>query len=117
MKKQSLLKEKSFHFSLECVDLCRYLKNSGAEYVLIRQLLRSGTAIGAMVREAEFAQSRSDFINKLSIGLKEANEKEYWIELLIQSSNIEDIAIRKTRQELTEIIKMLISSIKTAKGG
>jgi four helix bundle protein len=67
---QSILKEKSFRFSLTIIELCRLLKETRKEYVLQNQLLRSGTAVGALIREAEFAQSRADFISKLSIALK-----------------------------------------------
>ena len=89
MSGKSLLREKSFAFGIMIVEVCRHLKDSKKEYILYRQLLRSGTAIGAMIREAEFAQSKADFISKLSIALKEANETEYWLELLIASESLE----------------------------
>lgn len=76
MGNDSLLKEKSYSFALRIVRLNQYLCDNH-EYVLSKQILRSGTAIGALIREAEFAQSKADFINKLSIALKEANETEY----------------------------------------
>ncbi len=116
MKGQAVLREKSFAFSLRIIELCRFLKESKKEYVVYRQMLRSGTAIAALVREAEFAQSKADFINKLSIALKEANETEYWIELLCCSQSLHCNTHDATIQLLTEIIKMLVASIKTAKG-
>jgi four helix bundle protein len=116
MKRQSILREKSFAFGMQIFELCRFLKELKMEHVVYRQLLRSGTAIGALVREAEFAQSKADFINKLSIALKEANETEYWIELLCGSQSLYRETHSDTIQLLTEIIKMLVASIKTAKG-
>ena len=116
MKKESILREKSSLFSLQVLDLYNFLKDEKREHVICRQLLRSGTAIGALVREAEFAQSKADFINKLSIALKEANETEYWIELLSKSNYIPDNSFNTTYQLLSEIIKILVSSVKTAKG-
>jgi four helix bundle protein len=116
MKKPSILREKSFAFSQQIMELCRFLKDSKTEPAIYRQLLRSGTAIGALVREAEFAQSKADFINKLSIALKEANETEYWMELLVNSQWLSQNTNGENMQLLTEIIKMLVSSINTAKG-
>lgn len=86
MVKENVLKDKSFLFSVEIVRLCKALQND-KEYILSKQLLRRGTAIGALIREAEFAQSKADFINKLSVSLKEANETVYWIELLLETKN------------------------------
>lgn len=80
-----LLRQKSYDFAIRIVKLCRYLTNEQKEFVLSKQVLRSGTSIGAMVREAEFGQSKADFINKLSIALKEANETEYWLSLLLDT--------------------------------
>jgi four helix bundle protein len=115
MEGKSVLRVKSFDFGLIIIDVCRHLKESKKEYVLYRQLLRSGTAIGALIREAEFAQSKADFINKLSIALKEANETEYWFELLIASECLEKETLRSDILLLKELIKMLIASINTVK--
>ena len=115
MNSKSVLREKSFDFGLIIIEVCRHLKESKKEYILYRQLLRSGTAIGAMIREAEFAQSKADFINKLSIALKEANETEYWFELLIASDCLEKETHRSAVLLLKELIKMLIASINTVK--
>ena len=81
------MKDKSFAFAIRIVNLFKLLRER-KEFVLSKQLLRSGTAIGALVRESEHAQSRADFINKLSIALKEANETEYWILLLRRTDYI-----------------------------
>lgn len=80
--KENILKDKSFLFALEVVKFTQYLVSEKREFILSKQFLRSGTAVGALIREAEYAQSRPDFISKLHIALKEANETEYWIELL-----------------------------------
>jgi four helix bundle protein len=113
--RRSALREKSFRLGKQVVDICRYLKYVNAEYTLYRQLLKSGTAIGAMVREAEYSQSNADFVNKLSIALKEANETEYWVDLLFVTSCCEESAIDPAKQTLTEIIKILVASINTSK--
>ena len=82
MKKENIVAEKSYRFAVRIVKLNRYLSVEHREYVLGKQLLHSGTAIGALIREAKYAQSRKDFINKMSIALKEVHETEYWIDLL-----------------------------------
>jgi four helix bundle protein len=112
---KSTLKEKSFQFGEQVVEICRHLKTANAEYALYRQLLKSGTAIGTMVREAEYAQSKADFVNKLSIALKEANETEYWVDLLFVTSCCEESAIDPAKQTLTEILKILVALINTSK--
>jgi len=84
--KEHVIKLKSFDFALRIVKLYQYLIDEKKEYILSKQLLRSGTSIGAMIRESEHAESKSGFIHKLSIALKEANESEYWIELLYKSN-------------------------------
>ncbi len=77
--KDDPLKDKSYQFAIRVVKLSQYLQRDKNEYVLSKQVLRSGTAIGALIREAEFGQSKADFVNKMSISLKEANETEYWL--------------------------------------
>ena len=79
---KAILKEKSCNFAIRTVNLNRYLRDEKHEYILSKQILRSGTAIGALIREAEFGQSRADFRNKMYIALKEANETDYWLNLL-----------------------------------
>jgi four helix bundle protein len=113
--KENVLKNKSFAFALRIVKLYQFLTESNKEYVLSKQLLRSGTAIGALVREAEHAESKADFIHKLSIALKEANETEYWIELLQQSGYLNDNDFESLFNEITELLRLLISIIKSSK--
>lgn len=113
--KQSILRDKSFAFALQIVRLSQELQQNQKEFVLGKQILRSGTAIGALVREGEFAQSKSDFINKLSIALKEANETEYWILLLQESKLIKDELADSLQSDCKELIAMLVASVKTAK--
>ena len=88
--KENIIKDKSFAFALRIVKMYKYLCEKKKEYVLSKQLLRSGTSVGANVREAEQAESKADFVHKLAIALKEANESEYWIELLFQSKYLDD---------------------------
>ena len=113
--KESVLKEKAFDFSVRIVRFSGYLQKDKAEGILSKQVLRSGTSIGANVWEATFAQSNADFISKLSIALKEANETNYWILLLHKSEIIESKIADSLTDDLGEIIAMLIASIKTAK--
>ena len=112
---ENILKEKSFSFALRVVKLARYLNGNQKEYVLSKQVLRSGTAIGALISEAEFAQSKPDFINKLSVGLKEANETYYWLKLLHDGEYISETMFNSIQPQTKELIKLLVTSIKTAK--
>ena len=113
--KENIIKNKSFAFALRIVKAYQFLCEQKKEYVLSKQLLRSGTAIGAMVREAEQAESSADFVHKMAIALKEANESEYWIELLSQSNYLEEKVSNSLKNDLTEILKLLTSIIKTTK--
>lgn len=113
--KENIIKDKSFNFALRIVKLFQYLGESKKEFVLSKQLLRCGTSIGALVREAEQAESKADFIHKLSISLKEANESEYWIELLFKANYIEANEYQSVNADLQEILKILVSIIKTSK--
>ena len=113
--KENLLKDKSYSFALRIVKLCRFLKAEKKEFVLSKQILRSGTSIGALIREAEYGQSKSDFINKLSIALKEANETDYWLSLLHDSDYLDSKMYQSIEPEIQELIKLLVSSIKTSK--
>ena len=112
---ESILRTKSYDFALRVVKLYRYLCGQKKEFVLSKQVLRSGTAIGALVKEAEFAQSRADFVNKLSIALKEANETEYWLSLLKDSDYITDEMHQSIKPDIKALISTLVSSVKTAK--
>ena len=109
-----VLEEKSYSFALRIIKAHKYLINQN-EYTLSKQLLRSGTSIGANCREATYAQSKQDFINKLSIALKETNESIYWIELLHDSNYITDDSFKSIHADGLEILKLLISIIKTSK--
>lgn len=113
--KENVIKNKSLEFALRIVKLFQYLSDTKKEYVLSKQLLRSGTAIGALVRESEHAESKADFIHKLSIALKEANESDYWIELLYRSGYLAESEYQSLFSDLDEIIRLLVSIIKTSK--
>ncbi|NLB49724.1 MAG: four helix bundle protein [Erysipelotrichia bacterium] len=112
---KSILKDKSYLFAIRIVKLSQYLQTEKKEFVLSKQILRSGTAVGALIREAEFGQSKRDFINKMSISLKEANETEYWILILKDTDYIEQILFESLYSDCKELIAMFVSSIKTAK--
>jgi len=113
--KENIIKIKSFDFALRVVKLYRYLVTEKKEFVLSKQLLRSGTAIGALIRESEHAESKADFIHKLSVALKEANETEYWIELLHKSDFIEEKSFKSIQADVEELLKLLTTIIKTSK--
>ncbi len=112
---KSVLKDKSYAFALRIVNLHKYLTTERREYVLSKQVLRSGTAIGALVREAEFGQSKADFIHKLSIALKEANETDYWLSLLKDSDYINQEMYDSLDPDIKELLRLLVASVKTAK--
>ena len=114
-REESLLHVKSYAFALRVVKLTRFLREEKRESVLSKQILRSGTAVGALIRESEFAQSPSDFINKLSVALKEANETDYWLNLLADSGYLPENAYESMKQDRGELIAILVSSIKTVK--
>lgn len=114
-EKRSILKDKSFAFALQCVKLYKYLTTNQKEFVLSKQLLRSGTSVGANIREAQNAQSIADFIHKLSIAQKECDETIYWLELLKESEYISTLEFESKNKDATEILKMLRSSILTSK--
>ena len=103
---------KSKAFALEVIRACRVLREARCESALINQFLRSGTSIGANIHEAFYAQGKADFIAKLHIALKECSETEYWLELLIESGYYSD---RTVLDKCTEIKRILISSLNTAK--
>jgi four helix bundle protein len=110
---KSILKDKSYAFAIRTVKLNQYLRDERREFVLSKQLLRSGTAIGAMVRDAEFGQSRADFRNKMYIALKEANETDYWLNLLKDTHYIGDKEFESVSRDCTELIRMLVATVKT----
>lgn len=90
MKKENIVKTKSFLFSIRIVNLYKFLSKEKREFVISKQLLRSGTSIEALIRESEHAESTADFIHKLSIALKEANETEYWLDLLKETEYLSE---------------------------
>ena len=113
--RDSALKSKSFAFAIRIYNLSEFLKKEHREFVLSRQLLRSGTAVCALVREAEFVESLKDFIHKLSIGVKEINESIYWIELLHAVECLNADQFKSINSDAVELVKILVSSIKTSK--
>lgn len=113
--KKSILREKSYAFALRTVKLNRHLAEAKKEFVLSKQVLRSGTSIGANVTEASQAQSKQDFVHKLSISLKEAFETEYWLNLLQDSELITKAQAESLLEDCKELQKILTSSIKTVK--
>jgi len=115
MGQDNILKSKSYSFAVQIIKLYKSIKEEHKEDDISRQLLRSGTAIGALIREAEFGQSKADFISKLSISLKEANETDYWLELLKDTHFISEKKYAELSDECKQLIKMLVSSIKTDK--
>ena len=115
-RKASILQEKSEHYSFRIMRLYRFLLESQHEDTVSKQILRSGTSIGANIAEAQNAQSNADFINKLSIALKEANETRYWISCIYNASLIDEKGYTSLLGDVEEIIKILTSSIKTVKG-
>lgn len=102
-------------FAVRIVKFTQFLQNDKKEYVLSKQILRSGTSIGANLHECINAQSKPDFISKLQIALKEANETEYWLELFFESEIIDQQMYDSLHSDLNELISLLVSSIKTAK--
>lgn len=106
---------KSYTFALDIINLYKFLANEKREFVLSKQFLRSGTAIGALIKEAEHAQSRADFLHKMNIALKEANETEYWLMLLKDSFFIPEVKFVPLHKKCSELIKLLASTVKTLK--
>jgi len=111
---KNVLREKSFRFAVRIVGLCKLL-NQKQELILSKQLLRSGTAIGALHREAEYAESKKDFIHKLAIAQKECNETIYWLELLHETQYINSKEFESMNSDAIELLKLLISILKSSK--
>jgi|SRR5690554_448175 len=114
-KKLNPLKDKSYAFAIQIIRLSQYLVSERKEYVLSKQLLRSGTAVGALIREGEFAASKADFVNKFTVSLKEANETEFWLMLLKDTDYLDIDQFNVLHSQCKELISMLVSSIKTTK--
>ena len=115
MKRDNIFVDKSFSFAVRIVNLYKYLCSDKKEFVLSKQLLRSGTSIGANISESQDAQSTNDFISKLSIALKEARESKYWIELLKETEYLTKKESDSLVNDLIELIKLLVTIIKTTK--
>ncbi len=109
------IKDKSFGFAVRIVKLCKYLQTSQKEYLLTKQLLRSGTSIGANVSESQQAQSRPDFISKLNIALKEAAETEYWLKLLHETDYLNNDQFASIMSDCDEVKSLLVSIVKSTK--
>ena len=115
MKENNIIKQKSFDFAVRIIKLNQYLTTDKKEFVLSRQILRSGTSVGAMVRESEHAQSKADFIHKLSVAQKEINETIYWLELFLATNYLSLQEFESINEGAVEIIKLITSIIKTTK--
>ena len=113
--KQSILNDKSKAFALRVIRLYKYLCEERKEYILSKQLLRSGTSIGANIAEAFYGQSEADFVSKLSIAQKETSETIYWLDLLHESDYLKQNEYDSVYSDAEELIKLLTSSIKTMK--
>ena len=113
--KDRLLENKSVDFAVKIVRFYKYLCEEKREYVLAKQVLKSGTSIGANIRESRNAQSKADFMNKLNVALKEADETQYWFEVMEKSEMINPEDIEILNKDLSELIAILVSSIKTLK--
>ena len=115
MNKPNLIVDKSMAFAVRIVNLYKYLKDKHSEYVLSKQVLRSGTSIGANVKEATRAQSKADFNAKMHIAMKEAVETEYWLELLEKTEYITKAQAKSMLDDCVELIKILVAITKTVK--
>ena len=112
-KMDNLVEKKSFHFAVRIVKLCKIISEDRKEYTLSKQLLRSGTSIGANVSEAEMGQTKADFYAKMFIALKEANETYYWLRLLHETEYLTDKEFDSMAKDATELISILVSICKT----
>mgnify|MGYP001484662793 CR=1 FL=1 len=113
--RENVVKSKSFNFAIRVIRLYQFLVSEKKEYVISKQLLRSGTSVGAMIRESEHAESKSDFKHKLSIAQKEINESIYWLELLEKTDYLDEKEFNSLNNDAVEIIKLLTAIIKSTK--
>ena len=112
---ENVIKVRSFAFALRIVKLSKYLQGDKKEFVLSKQVLRSGTSIGALVREAEHAESKADFTHKMAIALKEANETLYWLELMHGAEYIGEPDFKSIHADCGELVRLLVAIVKTSK--
>mgnify|MGYP003435641892 CR=1 FL=1 len=110
----NIIVQLSRDYAIRCINLFKFL-NKNKEYVMAKQILRCGTSIGANISESVFAQSRSDFVSKLSIALKEARENQYWLDLLHATEYIDDVSFKSMNDDCNKIIGTLVKIIKTTK--
>jgi four helix bundle protein len=110
--KENVIMQKSFAFSVRIMNLQKYLSKKQGEYVVSRQICKSGTSIGANVAEAQRAQSTADFVSKMKIALKEANETQYWLKLLYETKYLSDREYVSLHRDLLEILKILTAICK-----
>ncbi|MBO4811063.1 MAG: four helix bundle protein [Prevotella sp.] len=115
MTSNNVLADKTIAFSIRMVNCYQYLMEEKKEFIMSKQLFRSGTSVGANVHEGIQAQSKSDFISKLGIALKEASESSYWLVVLFRSEKIDEKIYSSLKKDIDEIIRILVSTIKTAK--
>jgi four helix bundle protein len=115
MARQSIVGDKSLAFAKRIAKLYRFLVDKKKETIMSKQILRSGTSIGANIREGLFAQSRKDFISKMNIALKEAGETDYWIEILYSADYLTEMEFKSLKNDNDELIRMLSSIVKTTK--
>ena len=113
--KENILAKKTIDFAVRIIRFYQYMRDEKKEYVLSKQILRSGTSIGANIRESRNAQSDADFLNKLSIALKEADETQYWLEIMEKSEIINAEEFDSLNNDVDELISILVSTIKTLK--
>ena len=112
---KNIVVEKSFEFAVRIVKLCKYLRNERKEFEIASQLLRSGTSIGANIKEAQEGQSKNDFVSKMNIALKETSETEYWLKLLYKTGDLTEQQYESIKTECKELLKLLTAIIKSSK--
>ncbi|SFL24094.1 four helix bundle protein [Proteiniphilum acetatigenes] len=112
---ENIVAVKSYAFAIRVVKLYKLLSQEKREFILSKQMLRSGTAIGALIKEAEHAQSKADFLNKMNVALKEANETEYWLMLMKDTEYLNEKEFQSIREDCSELLKLLISIVKSTK--
>lgn len=115
MDKDNQIVTKTKAFASRIIKLYKFLNNEKREFIICKQILRSGTSIGANVRESIYAQSKADFINKMSIALKESSETEYWLELLFENEYLDEKAFKSIYDENCQLTAMLTSIVKSSK--